>query len=179
LNPVSFGQPADQALLHARLRKAITKDIGILYFHLPQINDPRSVLYRSILGIDDLDRVGRRVLSQSSVLPKSVFPRQFEKKNLLSGKCDNRRTVSPERFAPVALAILSIHPERSSFSIVPFWTEIRLLTDLCGAESAYHVSPEGISMTRDQIRGELPVVKAFCQRLKQTPMASRLGLSRH
>ena len=58
LNPVSFGQPADQALLHTRLRKAITKDIGILYFHLPQSNSPRSVLYRSILGIDDLDRVG-------------------------------------------------------------------------------------------------------------------------
>ena len=58
LNPVSFGQPADQTLLHTRLRKAITKNIGILYFHLPQSNDPRSVLYRSILGIDDLDRVG-------------------------------------------------------------------------------------------------------------------------
>jgi predicted Zn-dependent protease len=58
LNPVSFGQPADQALLHTRLRKVITKNIGILYFHLPQNNNPRSVLYRSILGIDDLDRVG-------------------------------------------------------------------------------------------------------------------------
>jgi predicted Zn-dependent protease len=58
LNPVSFGQPADQALLDTRLRKVITKNIGILYFHLPQNNNPRSVLYRSILGIEDLDRVG-------------------------------------------------------------------------------------------------------------------------
>jgi hypothetical protein len=58
LNPVSFGQPADQALLDTRLRKVITKNIGILYFRLPQSNDPRSVLYKSILGIDDLDRVG-------------------------------------------------------------------------------------------------------------------------
>ena len=58
LNPVSFGQPADQTLLDTRLRKVITKNIGILYFHLPQSNNPRSVLYKSILGIDDLDRVG-------------------------------------------------------------------------------------------------------------------------
>jgi predicted Zn-dependent protease len=58
LDPVIFGQPADQSLLQTRLRKVITKNIGILYFHLPQSNNPRSVLYRSILGIDDLDRVG-------------------------------------------------------------------------------------------------------------------------
>lgn len=58
MNPVSFGQPKDQTLLHTRLRKTITKNIGILYFRLPQSNNPRSVLYRSILGLDDLDRVG-------------------------------------------------------------------------------------------------------------------------
>ncbi len=58
MNPVNFDQPNDQALLHTRLRKMITKNIGILYFGLPQNNDPRSVLYRSILGVDELDRVG-------------------------------------------------------------------------------------------------------------------------
>lgn len=58
MNPVNLGRPNDQALLQTRVRKMITKNIGILYFHLPQNNNPRSVLYRSILGIDDLDRVG-------------------------------------------------------------------------------------------------------------------------
>jgi predicted Zn-dependent protease len=58
MNPIILGRPADPVLLQTRLRKMITKNLGILYFHLPQSNDPSSVLYRSILGIDDLDRVG-------------------------------------------------------------------------------------------------------------------------
>ena len=58
MNPVNFGQPKNHELLHARLRKMITKNIGILYFRLPQSNDPRSVLFRSILGLEELDRVG-------------------------------------------------------------------------------------------------------------------------
>ncbi len=58
MNPVNLGKPNDPALLQTRVRKMITKNIGILYFHLPQNNNPRSVLYRSILGIDDLDGVG-------------------------------------------------------------------------------------------------------------------------
>ena len=33
------------------------KDIGIMYYGLPLSNDPRSVMYRNILGIDDLDRM--------------------------------------------------------------------------------------------------------------------------
>jgi hypothetical protein len=41
----------------ARLQKMITKDIGILFFQLPESADPRSVLYNNILGPDDLDRM--------------------------------------------------------------------------------------------------------------------------
>lgn len=40
-----------------RLRKMVTKDIGILYFGLPQSNDPKSVLYKDVLGPTDLDRM--------------------------------------------------------------------------------------------------------------------------
>lgn len=58
LNPVNFGQAKNQDLLHTRLRKVITKNIGILYYRLPQSNDPRSVMFRSILGLEELDRVG-------------------------------------------------------------------------------------------------------------------------
>ncbi|MDF2734080.1 MAG: hypothetical protein K0S97_703 [Chloroflexota bacterium] len=38
-----------------RLRKMVTKNIGILYYGLGVSDDPRSVLYRDILGPDDLD----------------------------------------------------------------------------------------------------------------------------
>jgi predicted Zn-dependent protease len=58
MNPVSFRQPANSELLHTRLRKMITKNIGIMYYGLPQNDNPRSVLYRRILGLEELDRAG-------------------------------------------------------------------------------------------------------------------------
>lgn len=42
----------------SRLRKMVTRDIGVLYFGLPLSDDPRSVLYNEILGVPDLDRLG-------------------------------------------------------------------------------------------------------------------------
>lgn len=44
--------------LRSRLRKMVTKNIGILYYHLAQSGDPRSVLYRDVGGISELDRMG-------------------------------------------------------------------------------------------------------------------------
>jgi predicted Zn-dependent protease len=41
-----------------RLRKMVTKNIGILYYRLPQSNDPRSVLYKNVGGISELDYMG-------------------------------------------------------------------------------------------------------------------------
>ena len=40
---------------HQRLRKMVTKNLGILYYGLAVSDDPRSVLYRDILGPQDLD----------------------------------------------------------------------------------------------------------------------------
>ena len=54
---MSLGEPsADQA--HSRLRKMVTKNIGIMYFKLQQSDDPRSVLYKDIGGISELDAMG-------------------------------------------------------------------------------------------------------------------------
>jgi predicted Zn-dependent protease len=41
-----------------RLRKMVTKDIGILYYGLSQSDNAKSVLYKGILGIQELDAVG-------------------------------------------------------------------------------------------------------------------------
>lgn len=46
---------ADEVRQHQRLRKMVTKNIGILYYGLGVSDDPRSVLYRDILGPQDLD----------------------------------------------------------------------------------------------------------------------------
>ncbi len=42
-----------------RLRKMVTRDIGLLYFGLPLSTEPRSVLYNNILSVDDLDGMGQ------------------------------------------------------------------------------------------------------------------------
>ncbi len=41
-----------------RLRKVVTKHIGMLYYGLPQNANPKSVMYQFVVGIDDLDQVG-------------------------------------------------------------------------------------------------------------------------
>jgi hypothetical protein len=41
-----------------RLRKIVTKDLGILYYGLPQSQNAKSVLYNQIMGIEELDQVG-------------------------------------------------------------------------------------------------------------------------
>lgn len=51
------GEPSD-VTLETRMRKVVTKDIGILYYGLPQSKNPESVLYNQILGIQELDQVG-------------------------------------------------------------------------------------------------------------------------
>ena len=54
---MSLGVPSEEQV-KARLRKMVTKNIGILYYRLPQSNDPRSVLYKDIGGISELDYMG-------------------------------------------------------------------------------------------------------------------------
>jgi predicted Zn-dependent protease len=52
------GGPDDADISTTRMRKIVTKDIGILYFGLPQSSNPKSVLYNQIMGIQELDEVG-------------------------------------------------------------------------------------------------------------------------
>ena len=52
----SSAVPAEK--VRSRLRKMVTKNIGILYYGLPQSDDPRSVLYKDIGGLSELDYMG-------------------------------------------------------------------------------------------------------------------------
>ncbi|MBI4391632.1 MAG: hypothetical protein HY575_07070 [candidate division NC10 bacterium] len=58
MDPENFGDPPDPDLLHTRLRKAVSKTIGLMHYRLPQGSDRNSVMYGPILGLDDLDSVG-------------------------------------------------------------------------------------------------------------------------
>lgn len=51
-------QPVTDDLIRVRLRKMVTKNVGILYFRLRQSDDPRSVLFRNVGGIEELDYMG-------------------------------------------------------------------------------------------------------------------------
>jgi predicted Zn-dependent protease len=51
-------KPASPKLVLTRLRKMVTKNVGILYYRLPQSDNPRSVLYRNVGGIRELDYMG-------------------------------------------------------------------------------------------------------------------------
>jgi predicted Zn-dependent protease len=55
---MSLGRRVTEDQIRTRLRKMVTKNVGVLYFHLPQSDDPRSVLYRNVGGIRDLDYMG-------------------------------------------------------------------------------------------------------------------------
>ena len=46
----------DEGRRMQRIRKMVTKNIGVLYYRLPQSDDPGSVMYRNILGPQDLDK---------------------------------------------------------------------------------------------------------------------------
>jgi predicted Zn-dependent protease len=48
----------NEALWEDRLRKMVTKDIGVLYFHLPLSDNPHSVLYNNVGGLEELDTMG-------------------------------------------------------------------------------------------------------------------------
>jgi predicted Zn-dependent protease len=58
LNLPNIAQALTRDLPGTRLRKIVTKDIGILYYGLPQSQNPNSVLYNQIMGIEELDEVG-------------------------------------------------------------------------------------------------------------------------
>lgn len=52
-----FGEPHDEATVMNRLRKVITKDVGILVLEKRASDNPKSVLYSGIGGIQELDAV--------------------------------------------------------------------------------------------------------------------------
>jgi predicted Zn-dependent protease len=61
MDPRSWGLRADQELFHTRVRKLMNKYVAVLYYDLPLTDDPRSVTFRLIGGLDVLDRINERI----------------------------------------------------------------------------------------------------------------------
>jgi predicted Zn-dependent protease len=58
MDDAAWGGAPDAQRLEVRLRKMVTKNLGILYFGLNQTSDRRSVMFGPILGLGDLDSAG-------------------------------------------------------------------------------------------------------------------------
>src|SRR5207302_4637339 len=57
LNPAYYGQSASPSLLETRLRKLLTKNIGISFYGLELTSERGSVLYNDIEDMDTLDAI--------------------------------------------------------------------------------------------------------------------------
>lgn len=57
MDPQNYGLRPDDELLFSRVRKMITRYIGLLYYALPMNDDRTSLLYNNILSLDDLDNL--------------------------------------------------------------------------------------------------------------------------
>jgi len=55
MDPAALGLSSDPDMLRNRVTKMVAKNIGVMYYGLPLSNNPRSALYGSIGGTDELD----------------------------------------------------------------------------------------------------------------------------
>jgi archaemetzincin len=61
MRPEFYGLPPDDRLMAQRLSKMVTKSVGALYFNRPLSDDPKSVMYRDVVSLDDLDEMNETV----------------------------------------------------------------------------------------------------------------------
>lgn len=66
MDPVFSKEPSNPRIVEARARKMITKDIGLLHYHLQPSYDFSSVLYNSIDDAEDLDDMGEDFLTSDT-----------------------------------------------------------------------------------------------------------------
>ena len=66
MDPAFSKEPADPKIAEARARKMITKDIGLLYYHLQPSYDFSSALFDYINDVEDLDDMGEDYLTSDT-----------------------------------------------------------------------------------------------------------------
>ena len=52
-----YGHQPNEALLAERFEKILAKNVGVLFLGMPLNDNPKSVMYRNVLSLDDLDRM--------------------------------------------------------------------------------------------------------------------------
>jgi predicted Zn-dependent protease len=62
MNPEVYGEPANEELFRTRVRKMVSRYIGVLHYGLRESSDPSSPVYGSIGGLGDLDNMSEAPL---------------------------------------------------------------------------------------------------------------------
>ena len=57
MDPQFYSKPADGLLYYSRVRKLVSKYVGLLYFELPSSSTRGSPMYDHILGPSDVDKM--------------------------------------------------------------------------------------------------------------------------
>jgi predicted Zn-dependent protease len=70
MDPARLRKEPDAGRLETRLRKMVAKNIGLMYYGLPVSQDPRSVLYGNVGGVDELDLMTEYFEPKGGVLPE-------------------------------------------------------------------------------------------------------------
>ena len=65
MQPELYGHLPDDDLFQTRVRKMVSRYIGVLYYELPESPDPQSPIFNSIGGLSDLD-----FMSEASIAPE-------------------------------------------------------------------------------------------------------------
>ena len=63
MDPEFLGDPPNEDLLTTRLRKIVSRDIAFMGYHLAPSDDPRSLLYRNVLGLEELDALEENLVA--------------------------------------------------------------------------------------------------------------------
>lgn len=74
LDPKFYGYSPNPRLRDTRLHKLLARDIGMLYFRLPESGDPTSVLYYNYSGINDVDNMGESFRGLETRGVVTVYP---------------------------------------------------------------------------------------------------------
>lgn len=67
MDPLLMERYPDPQLLETRLRKMVTRNIGVMKYGLRLTGDPYDLMYQDVLGLDDLDNL-------IEDLPRAGFP---------------------------------------------------------------------------------------------------------
>ena len=69
MDPVKLGGFANRDRLMARLRKMVSRNVGIMLFDLPLNSNRDSLMYQDVMGVDELDRVDEDLAAAGFPIP--------------------------------------------------------------------------------------------------------------